>query len=178
MEKSFFNKIRDTVGKVPNSVKTSLKLGAFAIGKLSGENQAAFEDVAEAQELQQERIVMEQKSRTEAEMRQKSFEEKARRALATSKDAVILDFSAEIGTLSPEVKKTIIDSEVLAVILKNIAEVTEEDAGDLAHSKKATVILPDQVYDVLQKKAAWISVVHKLQPEREYAKGVGRKKST
>lgn len=171
---SLFQKMRKFVDRVPTSVKVAAKVGGLIAGKMIAEDRKeAFEDVAEAMELQQERIVLEQKSQSEAEAAQRAFSQKVGEQFAGSHDAVVLDFMAGFKQLTPDVIQTITENTTVPSSLFKSPDdqfPSGDQLGQLAQSKFTTVYLNSTAFDRNLPQYQWLELTRKVRPDREFPK--------
>lgn len=171
---SLFQKMRKFVDRVPTSVKVAAKVGGLIAGKMIAEDRKeAFEDVAEAMELQQERIVLEQKSQSEAEAAQRAFSQKVGEQFARSHDAVVLDFMAGFTQLTPDVIRIITENTTVPSSLFRSPDdqfPSGDQLGQLAQSKFTTVYLNSTAFDRNLPQYQWLELTRKVRPDREFPK--------
>lgn len=169
---TFFDKIRRFVDRVPNSVKVTAKAGALIAGKLMAEeHKDALEDVAEAQELNQERIVMEQKAEARSLQEHARFTEQVAKQFGEKKEAVVLDFMAGFKQLTPEVIQTITENtNIPSALFRSSDEQfpNGDQLGQLAQSKFTTVYLNSAAFDRNIPQYQWLELTRKVRPDREF----------
>jgi hypothetical protein len=173
-EKTGFQKMRDFVDRVPNSVKMAAKAGAFIAGKLMSEqHKDPLEDVAEAQDLNQERMVMEHKLDQTVQKSQAAFEAKLGKTFAEAKEAVVLDFMAGFKQLTPDAIKVITENTTVPATLFRSPDdqfPSGDQLGSLARSQFTTVYLNSKAYDRHLPTYQWLELVKKVRPDREFPK--------
>lgn len=132
-----------------------------------------LEDVAEAQELNQERIVMEQKAIEKSLQESARFTELVQKEFSEKNDAVVLDFMAGFKQLTPDVIRTITENtSVPSALFRSTDEQfpTGDQLGQLAQSKFTTVYLNSAAFDRNIPHYQWLELTRKVRPDREFPK--------